>query len=101
MAANPDTAQPASAAPVAEHAAEATILADGTPITETPNWDPARRVLIVHTDRDAGSNYDDVPVDPEAAGRARRRGRAQAADESRVPCLERLLAEVEEATGGR
>jgi len=81
--------------------AASTILADGTLIAASPNWDHARGVLIVHTDRDAGSNYDDVPVDPKAAGRAGWRARPKAAPLLGVPSLEQLLVEVEEATGRR
>ena len=57
-----------------------TIMADGTPISASPARDAERGVLVVHSDRDAGSNYDDVPVDPKAAKRARRRARAAAGD---------------------
>jgi hypothetical protein len=52
-------------------ASGATIMADGTPIKESPLWDAERGALLVHSDRDAGSNYDDVPVERKATRRVR------------------------------
>src|SRR5947208_1401951 len=34
--------------------------ASGEPISAYPNWDPVRKVLVVHSDRDPGSDYGDV-----------------------------------------
>ena len=34
---------------------DATRVARGEPVSAYPNWDPERRALILHSDRDAGS----------------------------------------------
>jgi hypothetical protein len=81
-------------------ASPTTVMADGTPIGASPIWDAERDVLVIHTDRDAGSNYDHVdhvPADPAAVEHAK--------DEDRRPteaeALEALTSELDAAVGTR
>ena len=43
----------------------ATRVARGEPVRAYPNWDPERRALILHSDRDAGSSYENVLVEAD------------------------------------
>jgi len=70
--------------PLSDQAAPEITTAESKPLSPSPNWDPVRRVLIMHRgERDPGSSYEDIapePAPPEqpergTAGRANGRPR--------------------------
>jgi hypothetical protein len=51
------------------------VAATGEPIGRFPNWDAKRGALRMHSDREAGSSYDDLAQSKDAAHEASARQR--------------------------